>query len=154
MYNLLILESESIFKIGISNRLERENKNINIETAESIGKVFQKSLFLAKEQKDCYDLFIISVNKQEEHVISFIQYVIRNKPELPILLFSYESNDWLLKQGINCKEGQGRYIKKVNNWFDIQQEVKRLFNDPVVLSSTPTIEISSDFTLLSRRVNE
>lgn len=154
MYNLLILESDSIFKIGISNRLERENKNIKIETAESISKVFHKSLFLAKEQKDSYDLFIVSVNKQEDHMISFIKYVIENKPELPILIFSYEPSDWLFKQGIDCKPTKGRYIKKVSCWQDIQQEVKRLFHDPMVLSSTPTREINADFPMISLRVIE
>jgi len=80
MYNLLILESDSIFNIGIANRLEKENKHITIETATSISKALQKSLFMANEQKDGYDLFIVSVNKQEDDVISFIQYVIKNKP--------------------------------------------------------------------------
>lgn len=154
MYNVLILESDSIFKIGISDRLEKESKNIKIEMASSISKVFQKSLFMANEQKDGYDLFIVSVNKQEQDVVSFIQYVMRNKPELPILLFSYESNDWLKKQGIDCRQNQGRFLKKVTCWYDIQQEVKKLLADPVVLSSTTTREINADFTLPSRRVGD
>ncbi|MBE9464314.1 hypothetical protein ACFP1I_06020 [Dyadobacter subterraneus] len=154
MYNLLIFESDSIFKIGIANRLEKENKHITIETASSISKVLQKSLFMASEQKDGYDLFIVSVNKQEDNVISFIQYVIKNKPELPILIFSYETNDWLLKQGINCKQNLGRYIKKVSCWQDIQQEVKKLLADPVILSSSSTREINPDFSLPSRRVSD
>lgn len=66
MYNLLILESESIFKIGISSRLERENKNIKIETADSISQILQSSLFKVNEVKQNYDLFIVSLNKQEE----------------------------------------------------------------------------------------
>lgn len=154
MYNLLVLESDSIFKIGIASRLEKDNKNIKIETAESIGKVFRKSLFLAKEQKNSYNLFIVSVHKQEDHMISFIRYVIENKPELPILIFSYETSDWLLKHGINCRQLKGRYIKKVSCWQDIQQEVKRMFHDPVVLSSAPKREINTDFPLNSLRVIE
>jgi len=147
MNNLLILESESIFKIGISNRLERENKNIRIETAESISSILQSSLFAVNQNKANYDLFIVSLNKQEDSVLSFIKYVIQHKPELPILIFSYESNDWLQKQGINCKQTQGRYIKKVTCWQDIQQEVNKLFNEPVKLSSTTIREITADFSI-------
>ena len=147
MNNLLILESESIFKNGISNRLERENKNIRVETAESISSILQSSLFAVNQNKANYDLFIVSLNKQEDGVLSFIKYVIQHKPELPVLIFSYESSDWLLKQGINCKQTQGRYIKKVNCWQDIQQEVSKLFNEPVKLSSTTIREISTDFSI-------
>jgi len=154
MYNLLILESESIFKIGISNRLERENKNIRVETAESISQILQSSLFKVNEVKQNYDLFIVSLNKQDEQLLSFIKYTIQHKPELPILIFSYESADWLFKQGINTKPAPGRYIKKVTCWADIQQEVNKLFNEPVKLSSAPVREITTDFTLPSRRVGE
>ncbi|MCF2447280.1 hypothetical protein L0657_25215 [Dyadobacter sp. CY345] len=154
MYNLLILESESIFKIGISSRLERENKNIKIETAESISQILQSSLFKVNEVKQNYDLFIVSLNKQDEQVLSLIKYTIKHKPELPILIFSYESADWLFKQGINTKPVPGRYIKKVTCWADIQQEVNKLFNEPVKLTSAPVREITTDFSLPSRRTGE
>jgi len=154
MYNLLILESESVFKIGISNRLERENKNIKVETAESISQILQSSLFKVNEVKQNYDLFIVSLNKQDEQMLSFIKYTIHHKPELPVLIFSYESADWLLKQGINTKPAPGRYIKKVTCWADIQQEVIKLFNEPVKLSSTPVRDINPDFSLPSRRVGD
>lgn len=154
MYNLLILESDSVYNIGISSRLERENKNIKIETAESISEVFHKSLFLAKEQKNNYDLFIVSVNKHEDHMISFIKYVIENKPALPILIFSFETREWLLKYGIDCQPVKGRFIKKVSCWQDIQQEVKRMFHEPVALLSTHKREINADSPLKNLKIIE
>lgn len=154
MYNLLILESESIYKIGISNRLERENKNLKIETAQSISQILQSSLFRVNEVRQSYDLFIVSLHRQDAQVLSFIKYMMLHKPELPILIFSYESADWLFKQGIDTKTAPGRYVKKVTCWADIQQEVTKLFNEPVKLSSAAVREISSDFTLPSRRVGD
>lgn len=124
MCNILVLESDSIYNIGIAERLKKENRNLSIQSTETISEVIRKSIFSSGDQKEQFDLFIISLNKKEEDIITFIKYVIDHKPELPILIFSYESNDWLKRNGIITKHTKGRYIKKAACWADIAQEVK------------------------------
>ena len=106
MKHLLLLDSKSNFEADVKHALaDYSLEDVFIETVKSVSEVLKKSVFWKNNRlgsgQDNFDIFVICISKTDLDYWNFVQYVLRNKPQLPILIISFPDCSWLIKHFIS-----------------------------------------------------
>lgn len=116
MKHLLILDhNRLLFEYDLA-----EDLGIQVECVASISEAIRKQLFStwsSDKAESGYDLLIIGISSEADvEVLDFTRYVMRNKPQLPLILFSCVGKELLKTLHLGFP---GSYIPLITDKMDI-----------------------------------
>ncbi|CAG5000605.1 hypothetical protein DYBT9275_02496 [Dyadobacter sp. CECT 9275] len=128
MKHVLILDTNPL---PLNSRLmdlpENCRNEVMVEEVKYIYQVIRKLLFRPKDRLSPvpseYDLLIVGLTSTDEDYekVNFIRYIKRNKPELPLLIFSHKEKDWLIRQLLIIKNHE---LAPITDRRDIREVVE------------------------------
>jgi len=113
MKNVLILDTNPLplnsSLMGLSGNY---NEFVHLEEVKFIYQVIRKLLFRPVEDENLiespYDLLIVGFTSPDKDMekVHFIRYLKRNKPDLPLLIYSHNEKAWLMKQRLTVENDE------------------------------------------------
>lgn len=102
MRQLLIYDRHNQDRTRLVNRLKVYKEKLQIQEAASISDVFRKLEFGKKRSfaDDRNNLLIVCLEAPDMEILDFLGYVHKSKPALPMILYTFESVDWLTKLNV------------------------------------------------------
>jgi len=127
MKHVLILDTNPLpLNSSLLGLPEGYHEHVCLEEVKYIYQVIRKLLISPGDSTDSpgnhYDLLIIGFTSPDKDMekMHFIRYIKRNKPELPLLIFSHSEKEWLIKQRLRVKNDQ---LAPVADRRDIQAKL-------------------------------
>jgi len=113
MKNVLILDTNPLpLDSSVMGLSDNYNDFIRLEEVKFIYQVIRKLLFRPnqdeKTTRNHYDLLIIGFTSPDKDMekVHFIRYLKRNKPDLPLLIYSHNEKAWLMKQRLTVENDE------------------------------------------------
>lgn len=113
MKNVLILDTNPLpLDSSVMGLSDNYNDFIRLDEVKFIYQVIRKLLFRPnqdeKTTQNHYDLLIIGFTSPDKDMekVHFIRYLKRNKPDLPLLIYSHNEKAWLMKQRLTVENDE------------------------------------------------